>query len=56
MFDTKKFEKDICDEYKRRYTSKKDAMMEPFVLLVCSRLVAIAFELSQKNNVTDDPS
>lgn len=52
MFDAKKFQKDICDEYERRYPSKKDPLLEPFILRICSRLVAIAFELSEKSSVT----
>lgn len=50
MPNSKQFQKKLTDEYKKRYPVKEDAMMTPFVIEICSRMVALAFELSENES------
>lgn len=50
MPESKQFQKKLADEYKKRYPVKEDSMMTPFVIEICSKMIALAFELSEKES------
>ena len=52
MFNSNNFQKELIEEYQKRHPIKEDALLEPLVLKVCSRLIALAFELYEKNSPT----
>lgn len=56
MTNSKEFQQAICDEYQRRYPLKEDAMFQPAIIKICARLIAIAFEISSKEDAVTDHS
>lgn len=50
MLKSKQFQKKLVDEYKKRYPLKEDALMTPFVIEICSKMIALAFELYEKES------
>lgn len=50
MLNEKKFQEDLLSEYQKLYPSKEDALIEPFITKICSRMVTLAFKLYEKEH------